>query len=110
MRQAQLHLDRPQQSLYRRVVLTSLKLANASYGNSPSEIRQRSRSKLWKVMRVKTFAEWDQEVVLRGLVFISRRLLSEVSFTHDELTSLNTRSLLIFDRADPMVPIQDGIR
>ena len=57
-------------------------------------------------MRVRTFAEWDQEVVLPRFGFLSLDdYYQEVSFTSEELTHLNTKSLLIFDRADPMVPI-----
>lgn len=106
MRQAQLHLDRPQQSLYRRVVIASLKLAYCKLWKQSKRNKTALKSKLWKVMRVKTFAEWDQEVVLPRFGFSSLDdYYQEVSFTHHELSNLNTRSLLIFDRADPMVPI-----
>ena len=106
MQEAQVHLDRPQQRIYRRFVLTSLKLAYYKIWQQANHHNKPFKSKFWKVMRVKTFADWDKEVVLPRFGFSSiADYYQKVSINSADLNHLKLDSLLIFDRADPMVPI-----
>ncbi len=106
MRQAQLHLDQTKQAIYRKVVLSSLKQAYRKLWQEAQKANKPFVSDLKAVMKVKTFAEWDREVVLPRFGFSSiEDYYQKVSISVEDLAQLKTQSLLIFDRADPMIPI-----
>lgn len=104
----QKHLDKPAQAIYRKLLFRSLKTAYQQVWNNALASPYPLKSDLGKVLASKTFAEWDQNVVISRFPFTSiEEYHQQVSISHQDLESLSCPSYLLFNQADPMVRIKD---
>ena len=101
----QSHLDELPQSMYRKVILSELKRAYKPLWHQSQETQAPLSADLKRVLKARTFDEWDQAVVLPRYKFASTREYRDLVSIHPSmLDQVIAPSLLIFDRGDPMVP------
>lgn len=103
--EVQAHLDRRAQTIYRHIVLRSLKIPYLSLWKRSQKSKSALKADLKRVLSAKTFEEWDKAVVITRFDFTSTQEYHErVSVSQESLSSKMVPSLVVFERADPMVP------
>ena len=104
----QKHLDRPAQAIYRQVLFKSLKQAYIKVWKNASQSPYPLDSDLEAVLACKSFADWDEQVVVSRFPFTSvEDYHRQVSFSEGALKTLLYPSYLLFNDSDPMVRIED---
>ena len=104
MRSAQIALDARRRVIYRRPILATLKKRYRTlWRNGVSEGHQLVGD-LDRILKAKTFFEWDETVVCPRFGFESVRQYYEHVSTRDHLDQLTTPAFALFARHDPIVP------
>ena len=90
------------------MLFRSLKKAYQQVWYNASQSPHPLESRLDQVLACKSFADWDQQVVISRFSFDSvDDYHQQVSFSPQDLNALKYPSCILFNEADPMIRIED---